>query len=86
MDKTLNKSESNLSISSNGTVNSIRSSASSAFSTTSSQKRRGIFGKIGSGFQSIYRRLSRGRITLTEMEIRILSTMTDFTREEVLQW
>jgi hypothetical protein len=84
---TLSRSQSNLSIKSYATVDSTRSSAaSSSFSTTSSQKRRGVLGKIGTGFQSLFRRLSRSRITLTEMEIQILSATTDFTREEVLQW
>ena len=80
---TLSRSQSNSSLKSYATVNSTRSSAAS---TTSSQKRRGVLGKLGNGFQSLFRRLSRSRITLTEMEIQILTATTDFTREEVLQW
>ena len=42
--------------------------------------------KIGTGLRSIFRRFSRTNKSLTEMEIQILSTRTNFTREEVLEW
>jgi cob(I)alamin adenosyltransferase len=83
---TMTRSKSSSSIASNGTVDSSRSIASSRFSTISTRRRRGILGKIETGFQSICRRFSRTRTTLTEMEIQILSTMTNFNREEVLKW
>ncbi|CAF3503868.1 unnamed protein product [Adineta steineri] len=75
----MSRSQSSASMKSNLTVDSTRSS-------TSSQRRRGLLGKIGTGVQSIFRRFRRARTTLTEMEIQILLTMTNFTREEVLQW
>jgi hypothetical protein len=81
----LNRARSSTSIKSSGTIDSARST-SSRISSTSSQKRQGIIGKIGAGFQSIFRRLSRTHTSLTEMEIQILLTMTNFTREEILQW
>jgi cob(I)alamin adenosyltransferase len=83
---TINRSQSSSSIKSSGTVDSTNSTASSRFSSTSNQKRRGILGKIETGFQSIVRRFSKTHTSLTEMEIQILSTMTNFNREEVLQW
>lgn len=81
----LSRSQSASSIRSSATVDSGRS-VLSRYSTASSQKRRGLLGKIGNGFQSIFRRFSRTHTSLTEMESQILSTTTDFTREEVLQW
>ncbi|CAF3242336.1 unnamed protein product [Rotaria socialis] len=81
----INRSHSNSSISSNGTVNSGQT-ASTTVSTTSSQRRSGILGKIGTGFRSVFRRFSRSRASLTEMETQILTAMTGYNREEVLQW
>lgn len=83
--QTLDRSHSNLSISSNGTVDSVRTT-NSVTSTTSSQKRSGILNKLETGFQSVLRRFSRTRTSLTEMETQILITMTGFTREEVSKW
>ena len=82
----LNRSQSSSSIISSATVDSNRSTTSSRYSSSSTQKRRGLLGKLGNGFQSIFRRFSRTRTTLTEMELQILSTITNFTRDEVLQW
>jgi hypothetical protein len=81
----MNRSTSTASIASIGTMDSARST-SSRYSSMSSRRRRGILGKIETGFQSIFRRFSRTRTSLTEMEIQILSAMTNFNREEVLQW
>lgn len=81
----MNRSQSASSIQTNATGDSGRS-VISRYSAASSQKRRGLLAKIGNGFQSIFRRFSRKHISLTEMEVQILSTITDFTREEVLQW
>ncbi|UJR29983.1 hypothetical protein I4U23_017530 [Adineta vaga] len=75
----MSRSQSSSSIRSNLTIDSSRS-------TTSSQKRRGLLGKLGTGVQSIFRRFSRSRTTLTEMQIQILLAMTNFTREEVVKW
>jgi hypothetical protein len=83
---TLSRSGSSASIKSAATVDSTRSSTSSWLSSTSSQKRRGILGKVGTRIQSVFRRFSRTHISLTEMEIQILLTMTNFTREEILEW
>jgi hypothetical protein len=73
------RSQSTLSLKSNATADSIRS-------RNSSQRRHGILGKLESGVQSIKRRFSRARTSLTEMEVQILLTMTNFTREQVLEW
>ena len=81
----MNRSQSDSSIRSTATIDSSRS-VLSRYSTASSQKRRGLLEKIGNGFQSIFRRFTRTHTSLTEMEVQILSTITDFTREEVLQW
>jgi hypothetical protein len=83
---TLNRSQSSASLKSTATVESNRTTSSSWISSTSSRKRKGILGKIETGFQSILRRFSRSHISLTEMEIHILLTMTNFNREEILQW
>jgi len=83
---TLNRSHSSASLRSTATVDSNRTTSSSWISTASSQRRKGILGKIGTGFQSIFRRFSRAHTSLTEMEIQILLTMTNFNREEILQW
>ncbi|CAF1172921.1 unnamed protein product [Rotaria magnacalcarata] len=81
----INRSHSNSSISSKETDNSVRT-ASTIASTTSSQRRSGILGKIETGFRSVFRRFSRSRTSLTEMETQILTTMTGYNREEVLKW
>ena len=76
----MNRSASNLS------VNSARSASSSLYSTLSQRRRHGLLGKIGTGVQSIFRRFSRAHTSLTEMDIQILMTQTNFTREEIVQW
>jgi len=75
----MSRAQSTLSLKSNATTDSSRS-------RNSSQRRHGILGKLGSGIQSIRRRFSRTRTSLTEMEVQILLTMTNFTREQVLEW
>jgi len=82
----MHRSQSSHSLKSNASIDSNRSAASSWMSTTSSERRRGILGKIGTGVRSVIRRFSRTYTSLTEMEIHILATMTNFSREEVLQW
>lgn len=54
--------------------------------STASQRRRGLLGRIGNGFNSIFRRSSRAQTSLTEMQVQILSHRTNFTRDEVLEW
>lgn len=83
---TINRSKSNLSISSDRTSNPSRSEPTSFRGSPPNQRRTGILGKIETGLRSILRRFSRPRTSLTEMEIQMLLTNTDFTREEVLQW
>ena len=78
---TMNRSKSIASLASTHTVDSSRS-----ISSARSHKRRGIIGKIETGFQSIFKRFSRTRTSLTEMEIQILSTVTNFDRDEVVEW
>jgi hypothetical protein len=83
---TMNRSKSMVSLASTNTMDSSRSVASSRYSGIGSRKRRGIIGKIETGFQSIVKRFSRTRTSLTEMECQILSTLTNFNRDEVVQW
>ena len=83
---TITRVPSNSSLKSTATISSVRTTASSLFSTTSSQRRRGILGKIGTGIESMFRRITRTRTTLTEIETQILATVTDFSRDEILQW
>lgn len=82
----LNRSNSNSSIASNGTIGSHRSRTDSCISATSSQRRQGLIGKIQSGLDLIHRRFSRCHTTLSEMDIQILITVTGFNRDEVLKW
>ena len=71
---------------SNFSLNSSRSTTSTLYSTLSQRRRHGVLAKIGTGVQSIFRRFSRAHTSLTEMEIQILLTQTNFTREEIVQW
>ena len=82
----LNRSQSNLSMKSNRTTTSRLSTTSSFFSSISSRKHRGFIGKIENGFQSIFRRFSRPHTSLTEIDVKILQTQTNFTREEIEKW
>lgn len=83
----LERSQSSVSIQSNvSTATSRRSTASSLFSSASSRRRHGLLGKIGNGFQTVFRRLSRFHTALTEIDLKILQTLTNFSREEILQW
>ncbi|CAF0820913.1 unnamed protein product [Rotaria sordida] len=55
--------------------------------TISSHRRRyGLMNKIGTGFRRVFRRFGRSSKLLSEMEIQILLSITNFTREEILQW
>lgn len=83
---TLPRSRSSASIKSSTTIDSHLSGTNSQISTTSSQKRKGIIGKITNGVQTVFRRFSKAHTSLTEMEMQILVTMTNFNREEILQW
>jgi hypothetical protein len=82
----LPRSESNASIQSNATYDSRHSSMTTLYNSTQNRRRHGIFSKLGTGVQSIFRRISRKHKSLTQLEIQILSTMTHFNREEILQW
>ncbi|CAF1350203.1 unnamed protein product [Rotaria sp. Silwood1] len=84
--QTIDRSPSSSSVGSHGTVASGQSTTSTNTSSVSSRRRRGILGKIETGFRSVFRRFSRPRTSLTEMDIQLLSTATGYTREEVLQW
>ena len=68
------------------TVESQRSSINSLYYSISSRQRRGFLSKLGTGFQTIFRRLSRAHKSLSALEIQILLTITNFNREEILQW
>ncbi|CAF2961130.1 unnamed protein product [Rotaria sp. Silwood2] len=82
----IDRSPSTSSIGSHGTVDSGRSTASTNLSSVSSRRRKGVLGRIETGFRSVFRRFSRPRTSLTEMEAQLLSATTNYTREEVLQW
>ncbi|CAF1097325.1 unnamed protein product [Rotaria sordida] len=84
--QTRDRSPSNSSVGSHKTIDSGLSTASTNLSSTNSRRRNGFLGKIGSGFRSVFRRFSRPHTSLTEMETRILSATTGYSREEVLQW
>jgi hypothetical protein len=83
---TISRSQSASSLRSNATIGSNRSTTGSTYSTASGRRGRGLLSKLGTGFQSIFRRISRAHTSLTEMEIHILVATTNFNREEVLQW
>ncbi|CAF0843833.1 unnamed protein product [Adineta steineri] len=82
----INRSESSASLQSNATVNSRHSSICSLYSTVSTRRRYGFLNKMGNGFQSVFRRITKTHKTLSDKEIQILSTVTNFDREQILQW
>jgi len=82
----LNRSQSSASLGSNSTITSRRTSINSYYSLGSSRRRKGLLSKLGTGFQTIVRRLTGAHKTLSELEIQILLTLTNFNREEVLTW
>lgn len=67
---------------------SRRSSISTLYSTHSARRSRhyGLFNKLSLGMQRVFRRFSRAHRTLSDTEIDILTTITNFDREEILQW
>ncbi|CAF2856149.1 unnamed protein product [Rotaria sp. Silwood2] len=71
---------------SNSGMGNRQLSNSTLYSISSRRGHHGIVNKIESGFRSIFRRFSRSSKLLSEMEVQILSSMTNFTREEILQW
>jgi len=64
----------------------FRRSSLNALACLDNGRRYGIFSKLGSGFQTMFRRFSTKYKTLSQLEIQILSTITHFNREEILQW
>jgi hypothetical protein len=82
----LSRSQSSVSLQSNVTMESRRSSMDTLFSSTHSRRGRGLMNKIGTGFQTMVHRFSRTKKPLTEMEMNILSTITHFDRDEIIQW
>jgi len=82
----LNRSQSSASLQSTATINSRRSSINTYYSLGSSRRRKGLLSKLGTGFQTIVRRLTGAHKSLSELEIQILLTLTNFNREEVLSW
>jgi len=81
----LPRSQSNASLQTNATSTSRQSSINTLFNSKQS-RRHGFFSKIGNGFHTIYQRFSRKHKSLSQLEIQILSTITNFNREEILQW
>ena len=82
----INLSQSGLSIDSNSTMDSMRSTASSVFTNSSNARRYGLLNKLGAGVQSVFRRFSRPHTSLTEMETQILAVQTGFKRDEIFEW
>jgi hypothetical protein len=65
---------------------SRRSSIDTLFGSDRDRRRRGFFRKLGNGFHTVFRRFSKKYKTLSELEMKILSTITHFDREEILEW
>ena len=82
----LNLSESNLSMKSSDTSESRRSTSSTLYSSVTRRRHHGFLSKFQTGFQTIFRRVSGSSKVLSESEIQILLTITNFTREEILKW
>ncbi|UJR16483.1 hypothetical protein I4U23_003386 [Adineta vaga] len=82
---TLNRSESNVSLQSNTTVTSRRSSITTLYSMKSNRRRQGIFVRLGMGIHTMVRRFTRANKSLSEMDIQILTTITNFTRDDIFQ-
>ncbi len=55
-------------------------------SSSRSGRRYGLFSKLGDGFQLLFRRFSRKYKSLSQLEIQILSTITNYDREQILEW
>jgi hypothetical protein len=79
-------SQSSTSLQSDGSIISQRTSIDILYDSTNVRKRHGIIQKIGTGFQSIFRRFSKKHKTLSQLELQILLTITHFNREEILSW
>jgi hypothetical protein len=82
----LTRSQSTTSLKSNSTIESRRSSMNTLFDSEGNRRGHGIFSKIGNGFHTMFRRFSQKYKTLSQLEIQILSTITHFNREEILEW
>ena len=80
----LARSESTLSLQSDTTFDSRRSSYSTLY--RSDRRKYGFFNKVGNSLNTFYRRFTRKYKSLSALEIQILSTITQFNREEILQW
>lgn len=67
---------------------SRRSSINTLYSLDKNRRSSGVFRKIEIGFQNVFRRFARKtkQKPLSALEIQILSTITNFNREEILEW
>jgi hypothetical protein len=70
----------------NATIGVRHLSESSLLDLRNNRKQSGIIDKIGTGIKTVIRRFSRTNTTLSPLEIQILSTITQFNCNEVLQW
>jgi hypothetical protein len=82
----LSPPESIASLHSHTTDTSRRSSDNTISSAGRSRRRDGLIHKIETGFQTIFRRFSRTNTTLSGLELQILTTITNFDRDQILQW
>jgi len=80
----LSPSRSSVSFQSHPTYGSRQSL--NTLSSSRSRGRYGIFSKLGKGFQLIFRRFSRKYKSISPLEIQILSTITNYDREQILEW
>lgn len=69
-------------------LKSRRSSIHTLYSLDKNRRSNGIFRKIEIGFQNVFRRFSKKtkQQSLSALEIQILSTITNFDQNEILDW
>ena len=82
----LGRTDSRSSLRSDFTYDSRRSSIQTLNHFKRNRTKHGLFSKLGSSLHSIFHRFSTKYKTLSPLEIQILSTITHFNRDEILQW
>ena len=82
----LNQSQLSSSFGSMVDHNSGESTHSTKYILTSRRRRPNFFSRVGASFQTLLRRFTYAPRSLNDMEMQILSTITNFTREEIIQW
>lgn len=82
----LSRTESVSSLRSDYTYDSHRSSIQTLNGFKRNRRKHGLFNKLGSSLHTIFQRFTTKYKTLSQLEIQILSTITHFDKEEILQW